>query len=105
MASAKACDALLMWRFRGPRRNSGKRFRNFRPLCLALLGACVLFSLWERLIILIIPNHDGEDSENWDAFYYPIGDARKTLCAFAALLSGKVPPLVERWDEFLLSCL
>ena len=51
----------------------------------------------------IIPNHDGEDSENWDAFYYPVGDARKTLSAFAALLSGEVPPLVERWDEFLVS--
>jgi guanylate kinase len=51
----------------------------------------------------VIPNHDGEDSENWDAFYYPVGDARKTLCAFAALVSGKVPPLVERWDELLIS--
>ena len=51
----------------------------------------------------VIPNHDGEDSENWDAFYYPVGDARKTLCAFAALLTGKVPLLVERWDELLVS--
>ncbi|NIS80706.1 MAG: hypothetical protein GTO14_10965, partial [Anaerolineales bacterium] len=25
----------------------------------------------------ILPNHDGEDSENWDAFYHPIGDARR----------------------------
>ena len=33
----------------------------------------------------IFPNHDGEDSENWDAFYYPIGDARKSLNAFVAL--------------------
>jgi len=51
----------------------------------------------------IIPNHDGEDSENWDAFYYPVGDARKTLLAFADLLSGKVAPLAEKWEEGLLS--
>ena len=51
----------------------------------------------------VIPNHDGEDSENWDAFYYPIGDARKTLLAFAELVGGKVPTLVEKWDEFLVA--
>ena len=51
----------------------------------------------------VIPNHDGEDSENWDAFYYPVGDARKTLLAFADLVSGKVSPLVEKWEEGLLS--
>jgi guanylate kinase len=47
----------------------------------------------------IIPNHDGEDSDNWDAFYYPIGDARNALAAFAALLEGNVPSEVERWEE------
>jgi guanylate kinase len=51
----------------------------------------------------VIPNHDGEDSENWDAFYYPVGDARKTLLAFAQLVGGKVPTLIEKWDEFLLT--
>jgi len=51
----------------------------------------------------VIPNHDGEDSENWDAFYYPVGDARKALLAFADLVNGKVSPLVEKWDESLLS--
>ena len=51
----------------------------------------------------VIPNHDGEDSENWDAFYYPIGDARKTLSAFAQLVGGKVPALVEKWDELLVA--
>ncbi len=50
----------------------------------------------------VIPNHDGEDSENWDAFYYPVGDARKALLAFADLVSGKVSPLVEKWEEGLL---
>ncbi|MGA7697150.1 MAG: hypothetical protein WCA76_19140 [Candidatus Sulfotelmatobacter sp.] len=50
----------------------------------------------------VIPNHDGEDSDNWDAFYYLIGDARKTLEAFVALLQGSVPPGVEHWDQDLL---
>jgi guanylate kinase len=50
----------------------------------------------------VIPNHDGEDSENWDAFYYPVGDARKALLAFADLISGKVSPFVEKWDKRLI---
>jgi guanylate kinase len=50
----------------------------------------------------VIPNHDGEDSDNWDAFYYPIGDARKALHAFAALLEGRIPSEVERWEEDLV---
>ncbi|MBV9298997.1 MAG: hypothetical protein JO066_08470 [Verrucomicrobia bacterium] len=51
----------------------------------------------------VIPNHDGEDSENWDAFYYPLGDSRKALLAFSDLVAGKASPLVEKWDERLLS--
>ena len=50
----------------------------------------------------IIPNHDGEDSENWDAFYYLVSDARKTLLAFADLITRKVPPAAEKWEEDLL---
>ena len=51
----------------------------------------------------VVPNHDGEDSEHWDAFYYPIGDARKALNAVVALLEGAdVPPYVERWAEGFL---
>lgn len=50
----------------------------------------------------IIANHDGEDSDNWEAFYYPLGDARKALLAFAALLEGKVPLDVEKWEEDLI---
>jgi guanylate kinase len=50
----------------------------------------------------IIPNHDGEDSEHWDAFYYPIGDARKALVAFAALLKGEEPLGVESWEKDLV---
>ena len=50
----------------------------------------------------VIPTHDGEDSEHWDAFYYPIGDARKALLTFAALLQGETPPGVERWEKELV---
>ncbi len=50
----------------------------------------------------VIPNHDGEDSDNWEAFYYLIGDARKTLDAFASLLKGSVPRGVEKWEEDVL---
>ena len=52
----------------------------------------------------VIPNHDGEDSENWTAFYHPIADARKALLALAGLLRGDLPlPWVEVWDEALLA--
>jgi len=47
----------------------------------------------------VIANHDGEDSENWDAFYYPLGDARRAVLAFVSLLEGKVPPAAEHWDQ------
>jgi guanylate kinase len=50
----------------------------------------------------VIPNHDGEDSDNWEAFYYPIGDARKALSSFVALLEGGRPPAVEKWEENLI---
>lgn len=50
----------------------------------------------------VIPNHDGEDSEQWDAFYYPLGDARKAVLAFAALLQGTVPDGAEHWEPDLL---
>jgi len=50
----------------------------------------------------VIPNHDGEDSDNWEAFYYSIGDARKALNAFVGLLEAKIPPGVEKWEEDLI---
>jgi len=50
----------------------------------------------------VIPNHDGEDSENWDAFYYPLGDARRALLNFVVLLEGKVPSGVEHWEQDLI---
>lgn len=51
----------------------------------------------------VIPNHDGEDSENWDAFYYPLGDARKALNAFVAILEGRPTTHTENWPSDLLS--
>ncbi len=50
----------------------------------------------------VIPNHDGEDSDNWSDFGAPIGDARRALLAFASLLSGEVPPCAERWKADLI---
>ena len=50
----------------------------------------------------VIPNHDGEDSENWDAFYYPLGDARKALDSFVAILKGEPPAWAESWDPGLM---
>jgi guanylate kinase len=50
----------------------------------------------------VIPNHEGEDSENWDAFYYPVGDARKSLLAFAALMKGEITDYAEKWEEDFL---
>lgn len=49
----------------------------------------------------VIPNHDGEDSENWNAFYYPVGDALKAVQCFAALLQGDHNSHAERWERSL----
>ncbi len=46
----------------------------------------------------VIPNHDGEDSENWTAFSYPVGSALMVLQAFASILQGEIPASgVEQW--------
>src|SRR5262249_33721589 len=50
----------------------------------------------------VVPNHDGEDSDNWEAFYYPLGEARRAFLAVVALLRGEDPSGFERWDEDLL---
>lgn len=50
----------------------------------------------------VIPNHDGEDSDNWTAFYYPIGDARIALNCFAQILSGRKSDHTEKWHQELL---
>lgn len=51
----------------------------------------------------IVPNHDGEDSENWNAFYYPIGDARNTLEAVKEILASNKSSRAEHWSSKLLS--
>jgi guanylate kinase len=50
----------------------------------------------------VIPLHDGEGNDHWDAFYYTLGDARKALEAFASLLQGETPPGLEKWDMDLI---
>ena len=55
-----------------------------------------------RHFAYVIPNHDGEDSENWEGFYFPLGDARNALLRFVALLGGAEPPGVEHWEPDLL---
>lgn len=47
----------------------------------------------------VLPNGDGEDSENWDAFYYPICDAFKVMQAFTELLEEREAPLAEKWEK------
>jgi len=49
----------------------------------------------------VIPTHDGEDSENWNAFYYPVGDARRAVEAFARILRGEPCSYVETWTPDL----
>jgi len=50
----------------------------------------------------VIANHDGEDSENWEAFPFPLGDARRTLNAVADLLAGVTPDAAKNWGAELL---
>jgi guanylate kinase len=50
----------------------------------------------------VIPNHDGEDSDNWSAFYYPLGDARKSLLTFTSVLEGKKGIIEEAWEDNLI---
>lgn len=47
----------------------------------------------------VIPNHDGEDSDNWGSI--PVGDARRTINAFLSILGGKSSVDSEKWPEKL----
>lgn len=51
----------------------------------------------------VIPNHDGEGSDNWTLAPVPIGNAGRALKAFLALLDGKGSDWVETWDGSELS--
>ena len=50
----------------------------------------------------VLVNHDGEDSDHWETFPCPLGDARRTLGAVALLLAGTIPDAIEHWDADLL---
>ena len=50
----------------------------------------------------IIPNHDGEDSNNWDNLLLPSGDAGRALDTLAAILTNKTHPNIEKWEENLV---
>jgi guanylate kinase len=51
----------------------------------------------------VIANHDGEDSENWSAFYWPVGDAGRSVRLLTALLRGETPDGPEHWPSDLLA--
>jgi guanylate kinase len=51
----------------------------------------------------VLPNHDGEDSENWEAFGMPLGDARRCLLDLAAILASEQPRWAEQWTPELLA--
>ena len=50
----------------------------------------------------VLPNHDGEDSENWDAFTFPIGEARISLLTFVDLVEGRTTGHTEKWEPDLV---
>ena len=56
-----------------------------------------------HLFDFVIPNHDGEDSEHWNAFYYPIGDAKNTLLAVKEIISVNSSDRAENWETNLLN--
>ena len=47
----------------------------------------------------IIPNHDGEDSDNWHVMPYPIGDAQISLHTFVDLLQKGHSDFAEKWEK------
>ncbi len=47
----------------------------------------------------VVPNHDGEDSLNWEHYPVPLGDAGNLLFCVAAFLQGHQSSLVEEWSE------
>lgn len=50
----------------------------------------------------VIPNHDGEDSEHWNVFPTPIGDALQSVWDFVSILENNPRPRIEHWGEDLL---
>ena len=71
---------------------------NIERRCGSAYGELGLAHLFDH----VIPNHDGEDSEHWDAFAIPLGDAARAVAAIVTLLEGRMPEGIERWDATLL---
>jgi len=64
-------------------------------------------SAWHELAFahhfdFVLPNHDGEDSEHWDAFTFPIGEARISLLTFVGLVEGESSVHTEKWEAELI---
>jgi len=51
----------------------------------------------------IVPLHDGEGDDNWDAFPMPVGSARTALAAVAAIVRGDEPAHAETWESDLIA--
>lgn len=50
----------------------------------------------------VLVNHDGGDAENWTSFYYPVGDAMRTLRGFSSLLAEGKSEFAEKWESDLV---
>jgi guanylate kinase len=51
---------------------------------------------------VVLPNHDGEDSDHWEIPGGPVGDALRSVHAMADILQGRNPPNGEIWPAGLL---
>jgi guanylate kinase len=56
-----------------------------------------------HLFDVVLPNHDGEDSDHWLIPGGPVGDALLAVHAVADILHGRNPPNGEIWPAGLLS--
>lgn len=83
---------ILLYRRRQKIELSAKNLKKIETRAASVQPELRQVSLFE----CVIPNQDGEDSDNWEAFYYLIGDARKSLVALVALVKGVVPMGVEK---------
>jgi guanylate kinase len=49
----------------------------------------------------VLANHDGEDSENWEAFPIPIGEAGRAVRAVHNWLTDRKSPEISKWEVSL----